>query len=118
QHLALTLGDDDGVAEFQKPRIFFRDRFLAGRFGVEGDGGVLDIVAIDGGDRGDIGPGKGAEGKIGHGCAAKKRTAAFVSCGPIFRPTKFLDFSIKEAADYSRLPKRRRSIMNRLMKSR
>jgi hypothetical protein len=124
------------MAELLEARIFFRNRFLTRRFGIEGDGGMLDIVAIDRGDGGNIGPGKGAQQGVGHGesvssksgngfavrkhgkTRAKEKDRSLVSCGPICRPTKFLDRWIKEAVDYSRLPNRRSSIMNRLMKSR
>jgi hypothetical protein len=79
------------VTQFQEARIFLSDPFFARCFGIEGDGGVLDIVPVDRGDGGNVGPGEGAEGKIGHGAAQKKKTAAFVSCGPNISPTKFLD---------------------------
>ena len=55
------------------------DRFFARRFGIEGDGGVIDIVAIDLGDRGNVGPGEGAEKKIGHGSAGKEKDRSLCS---------------------------------------
>ncbi len=71
--LASPFGDDQRMPELLEARIFFRNRFLARRLGIEGDGGILDIVAVDRRDGGNIGPGKGAEKTVGHGRRSKQK---------------------------------------------